>query len=331
MAKLFSGIQPTGDLHLGNYFGAITNWVELQEKHDTVYCVVDLHAITSDYEPANLRDNSVEQAMDLIACGIDPEESILFVQSEVREHVELQWVFNSVTSYGDLTRMTQFKDKSEDRDFVSAGLFDYPVLQAADILLYKASKVPVGEDQIQHVELTRRIARKFNSRFGEFFPEPEPIVGQAARIMSTADPERKMSKSAHDKHAIGLMEDEDSIWEKVKSAVTDPGQAEGEEMSPGVANLFTLLELTAPESTIEGFKEDHREGNLMYIDLKEAVYENLMDEIRPVQKKKKELLNNRDQVEQILEEGKEKAKEIASSNMEKVREMVGINPGTGRG
>ncbi len=290
MAKLFSGIQPTGDLHLGNYFGAITNWVELQEKHDTVYCVVDLHAITSDYEPANLRDNSVEQAMDLIACGIDPEESILFVQSEVREHVELQWVFNSVTSYGDLTRMTQFKDKSEDRDFVSAGLFDYPVLQAADILLYKASKVPVGEDQIQHVELTRRIARKFNSRFGEFFPEPEPIVGQAARIMSTADPERKMSKSAHDKHAIGLMEDEDSIWEKVKSAVTDPGQAEGEEMSPGVANLFTLLELTAPESTIEGFKEDHREGNLMYIDLKEAVYENLMDEIRPVQKKKKELL-----------------------------------------
>lgn len=326
MAKLFSGIQPTGDLHLGNYFGAITNWVELQQEHDTVYCIVDLHAITSDYEPENLRDNSVEQAMDLMACGIDPEESILFVQSEVTEHVELQWVFNSVTSYGDLTRMTQFKDKSEDRDFVSAGLFDYPVLQAADILLYKASKVPVGEDQIQHVELTRRIARKFNSRFGEFFPEPEPLVGKAARIMSTADPERKMSKSAHAKHAIGLMEDEDSIWDKVKTAVTDPGQSEGEEMSPGVANLFTLLELTAPESTVESFRDDHREGNLMYIDLKEAVYENLMSEIRPVQEKKQELLNNRDQVKEILEEGSEKAREIASRNMEKVRDLVGINP-----
>lgn len=326
MAKLFSGIQPTGDLHLGNYFGAITNWVDLQKEHDTVYCVVDLHAITSDYEPKNLRDNSVEQAMDLMACGIDPDESILFVQSEVTEHVELQWIFNSVTSYGDLTRMTQFKDKSEDRDFVSAGLFDYPVLQAADILLYKASKVPVGEDQIQHVELTRRIARKFNSRFGEFFPEPEPIVGKAARIMSTADPEKKMSKSAHDKHAIGLMENEDSIWEKVKTAVTDPGQSEGEAMSPGVANLFTLLELTAPESTVESFRGDHREGNLMYIDLKEAVYENLMSEIRPVQEKKQELLNNRDQVKEILEEGSEKAREIAARNMKKVRELVGINP-----
>ena len=326
MPKLFSGIQPTGELHLGNYFGAITNWVELQDKHDTVYCIVDLHAITSDYDPENLREYSVELATDLIASGIDPEESVLFIQSEVREHVELQWIFNSVTSYGDLTRMTQFKDKSEKTDFVSAGLFDYPVLQAADILLYKASRVPVGEDQVQHVELTRRIARKFNSRFGEFFPEPEPIVGRGARIMSTADPERKMSKSDHDKHAIGLMEDEDSIWEKVKSAVTDPGEAQGDEMSPGIDNLFTLLELTAPESTVEEFREDHREGNLMYIDLKEAVYENLMNEIRPVQEKKEELMENRSYVENLLEQGSEKARTIASRNMEEVRKMVGVGP-----
>jgi len=326
MPKLFSGIQPTGELHLGNYFGAIKNWVDLQQEHDTVYCVVDLHAITSDYDPEVLRENAIDLTMDLIASGIDPEESILFIQSEVREHVELQWIFNSVTSYGDLTRMTQFKDKSEKTDFVSAGLFDYPVLQAADILLYRASRVPVGEDQVQHVELTRRIARKFNSRFGEFFPEPEPIVGRGARIMSTADPERKMSKSDHDKHAIGLMEDEGSIWEKVKSAVTDPGEAQGDEMSPGVDNLFTLLELTAPESTVEGFREDHREGDLMYIDLKEAVYENLMNEIRPVQKKKEELMENRDHVEKLLEEGSEKAKAIASRNMEEVRKMVGVGP-----
>lgn len=326
MPKLFSGIQPTGELHLGNYFGAITNWVELQEEHETIYCIVDLHAITSDYDPEDLRENSVELATDLIASGIDPDKSILFIQSEVREHVELQWIFNSVTSYGDLTRMTQFKDKSDKRDFVSAGLFDYPVLQAADILLYRASRVPVGEDQVQHVELTRRIARKFNSRFGEFFPEPEPIVGRGARIMSTADPERKMSKSDHDKHAIGLMEDEDSIWEKVKTAVTDPGKAKGDEMSPGVANLFTLLELTAPESTVEGFRKDHREGDLMYIDLKEAVYENLMSEIRPVQEKKEELMENRSHVEDLLDRGKGKAREIASRNMEEVRKMVGVGP-----
>lgn len=326
MAKLFSGIQPTGELHLGNYFGAISNWVELQAEHETVYCIVDLHAITSDYDPETLRQDSVELAMDLIASGIDPEDSILFIQSEVTEHVELQWIFNSVTSYGDLTRMTQFKDKSEKRDFVSAGLFDYPVLQAADILLYKASKVPVGEDQIQHVELTRRIARKFNHTFEEFFPEPEPIVGRGARIMSTADPDQKMSKSAHDKHAIGLMEDEDSIWEKIKTAVTDPGEAQGDEMSPGVGNLFTLLELTAPERTVEGFRNDHREGNLMYIDLKEAVFENLMNEIRPVQKKKEELMENRTHVEDLLEKGKKKAKDIASGNMKEVREMVGIGP-----
>lgn len=326
MPRLFSGIQPTGELHLGNYFGAITNWVELQKEHETIYCIVDLHAITSDYDPEALRENSVVLATDLIASGINPEKSILFIQSEVREHVELQWIFNSVTSYGDLTRMTQFKDKSEKMDFVSAGLFDYPVLQAADILLYRASRVPVGEDQVQHVELTRRIARKFNSRFEEFFPEPEPIVGRGARIMSTADPERKMSKSDHDKHAIGLMEDEDSIWEKIKSAVTDPGNAQGDEMSPGVANLFTLLELTAPESTVEEFREDHREGNLMYIDLKEAVHENVMSEIRPVREKKEQLMENRAHVEELLDKGKEKAKEIASRNMEEVRNMVGVGP-----
>ncbi|MBS3736706.1 MAG: tryptophan--tRNA ligase [Candidatus Bipolaricaulota bacterium] len=326
MPKLFSGIQPTGELHLGNYFGAITNWVDLQQEHETIYCIVDLHAITSDYDPEVLRESSVELATDLIASGIDPEKSILFIQSDVREHVELQWIFNSVTSYGDLTRMTQFKDKSEKMDFVSAGLFDYPVLQAADILLYRASRVPVGEDQVQHVELTRRIARKFNSRFEEFFPEPEPIVGRGARIMSTADPERKMSKSDHDKHAIGLMEDEDSIWEKIKSAVTDPGNAKGDEMSPGVANLFTLLELTASESTVEEFREDHREGNLMYIDLKEAVHENLMSEIRPVRERKEQLMKNRSRVEELLDKGKEKAKETASRNMEEVRKMVGVGP-----
>lgn len=326
MSKLFSGIQPTGDLHLGNYFGAIRNWVDLQKEHDTIYCIVDLHAITSDYDPKLLRENSVELAMDLISCGIDPEDSILFVQSEVPEHSELQWILNTVTSYGDLTRMTQFKDKSQDKEFVNAGLFSYPVLQAADILLYKASKVPVGEDQLQHIEITRRIARRFNHTYGDFFPEPEPIIGHGARIMSTADPEKKMSKSGHDKHMIGLMESEDEIWEKIKTAVTDPGGAEGSEMSPGVANLFTLLDLTAPEEQVEKFTQDHREGELMYIDLKKAVFESLTSTLRPVWKKKEELMNNRDQVEKYLEEGRQRASEIARANMKEVKKLVGVRP-----
>lgn len=324
MPKLFSGIQPTGDLHLGNYFGAISNWVELQQKHDTVYSIVDLHAITSDYDPSLLRDSSIDLAMDLIACGIDPDKSILFIQSDVVEHVELQWILNSVTSYGDLTRMTQFKEKSKDREFINAGLFSYPVLQAADILLYKAEKVPVGEDQIQHIELTRRVARRFNHTYGEFFPEPEPLVGHGARIMSTADPEQKMSKSGHDKHMIGLMEDRDSIWEKVKSAVTDPGGVEGEEMSPGVANLFTLLELTAPDDVVEKFEDDHREGQLMYIELKEAVFEHLVSSLEPIWERRRELEENPGAVEDYLQQGREKAEEIARENMKEIRQLVGV-------
>jgi len=324
MAKVFSGIQPTGELHIGNYFGAIRNWVQLQQEHDCVYSIVDLHAITSDYDPQSLRDISVDLAMNLMACGIDPERSLLFIQSDVREHTELAWILSVATSYGDLTRMTQFKQKSEEAEFVNAGLFNYPVLQAADILLYKASRVPVGEDQLQHLELTRRVARRFNGQFGDFFPEPEPLMGEGARVMSPADPERKMSKSLADKHMIGLMEEADSIRDKIKSAVTDPGPGQREEMSPGVANLFEMLQLTAEDELVEGFRADYRAGELMYVDLKEAVYENLMEELRPIRRRKRELERNRSEVEKILERGKEKAEAIASRNMEQVREMVGL-------
>jgi tryptophanyl-tRNA synthetase len=242
--RIFSGIQPTGTLHIGNYFGAIRNWAALQNDYECVYCIVDYHAITIDIDPKVLRAASRNMALDLIACGIDPERAILFVQSAVPEHTELAWIFGCVTSYGDLSRMTQFKDKSAGKKFVSASLFTYPVLQAADILLYRADGVPVGEDQVQHLELSRRIARRFNARFGEFFPEPEPIVGKGARIMSLADPTIKMSKSAGDAHYIGVMEDESSIRKKVRSAVTDTGLAAGEEMSPGVETLFEILELS---------------------------------------------------------------------------------------
>ncbi|MFP4589667.1 MAG: tryptophan--tRNA ligase [Candidatus Bipolaricaulota bacterium] len=324
MATVFSGIQPTGELHIGNYFGAISNWVKLQDQHHCIYSIVDLHAITADYQPDQLREASAQMFMDLVACGIDPDRSILFIQSEVKEHPELAWIFNVVTSYGDLTRMTQFKDKSEKADFVNAGLFNYPVLQAADILLYRASRVPVGEDQLQHLELTRRVARRFNNTYEDFFPEPEPIVGQGARIMSPANPERKMSASDEPKHRIGLMEPSEQIWDKIKSAVTDPGPEDQQEMSPGVANLFTILELTAEQSTVEKFREDYEAGELMYVELKEAVYENLMADIEPIRERKRELQNDRGQVENLMEEGTRKAKTLARENMKQIRKIVGI-------
>jgi len=325
--RIFSGIQPTGTLHIGNYFGAIRNWVALQDDYECVYCIVDYHAITIDIDPKVLRAASRNMALDLIACGIDPERAILFVQSAVPEHTELAWIFGCVTSYGDLARMTQFKDKSAGKKFVSAGLFTYPILQAADILLYRADGVPVGEDQVQHLELSRRVARRFNARFGEFFPEPEPIVGKGARIMSLADPTIKMSKSAGDAHYVGVMEDESSIRKKVRSAVTDTGLAAGEEMSPGVATLFEILELatelSGDPSIVAELHADFEEGKLMYSRLKDVVFENLMAVLRPIQARRAELAAS-GKVEEILQQGAEKARAIARENIVQVRKLAGL-------
>jgi len=325
--RIISGIQPTGTLHIGNYFGAIRNWVALQDDYECVYCIVDYHAITIDIDPKVLRAASRNMALDLIACGIDPERAILFVQSAVPEHTELAWIFGCVTSYGDLARMTQFKDKSAGKKFVSAGLFTYPILQAADILLYRADGVPVGEDQVQHLELSRRVARRFNARFGEFFPEPEPIVGKGARIMSLADPTIKMSKSAGDAHYVGVMEDESSIRKKVRSAVTDTGLAAGEEMSPGVATLFEILELatelSGDPSIVAELHADFEEGKLMYSRLKDVVFENLMAVLRPIQARRAELEAS-GKVEEILQQGAEKARAIARENIVQVRKLAGL-------
>ena len=325
--RIFSGIQPTGTLHIGNYFGAIRNWAALQDDYECVYCIVDYHAITIDIDPKMLRAASRNMALDLIACGIDPERAILFVQSAVPEHTELAWIFGCVTSYGDLARMTQFKDKSAGKKFVSAGLFTYPILQAADILLYRADGVPVGEDQVQHLELSRRVARRFNARFGEFFPEPEPIVGKGARIMSLADPTIKMSKSAGDAHYVGVMEEESSIRKKVRSAVTDTGLAAGEEMSPGVENLFEILELatelSGDPSIVAELHADFEEGKLMYSRLKDAVFESLMEVLRPIQAHRAQLEAS-GEVEMILEKGAQKAHVIARENIAQVRELAGL-------
>ena len=326
--RVFSGAQPTGTLHIGNYFGAIRNWAALQEDHECVYCIVDYHAITIEVDPNVLRAASRSMALDLIACGIDPERSVLFVQSAVPEHTELAWILGTVTSYGDLTRMTQFKDKSAGRKFVSAGLFTYPVLQAADILLYRATGVPVGKDQVQHLELSRRIARRFNSRYGELFPEPEPIVPKkGARIMSLADPSIKMSKSAGEAHYIGVMEDESSIRKKIRSAVTDVGLKPGSEMSPGVENLFEILELATAEggdpTIVRELREEFEAGKLLYSRLKDAVFEELIRIIRPIQQRRAEVAQS-GKIEEILEEGAMRARELARPTIAEVRKRVGL-------
>jgi len=321
--RIFSGIQPTGTLHIGNYFGAIQRWVELQKGNDCIYCIVDYHALTNeDTVPDELRQARWDLALDLLACGIDPERSILYVQSDVPEHTELCWILGCVASYGDLTRMTQFKQKSAEQEFINSGLFYYPVLQAADILLFRADHVPVGEDQVQHLEEARRIARRFNFRFGETFPEPEPILGEGARIMSLADPESKMSKSAGPDHYIGLMEPEGSIRKKVRSAVTDVGLTPGQEMSPGIANLFGLLELVAPREVVEGFRRDHAAGKLLYKDLKETLFDQLMNTLRPIQARRQELAGTGDE---ILAAGAERARAIARDTMREVRSRVGLD------
>lgn len=325
--RIFSGIQPTGtgELHIGNYFGAIRRWVELQEGNETIYCIVDYHALTSEDTTADgLRQARRELALGLLSCGIDPEKSVLYVQSDVPEHTELCWILGCVASYGDLTRMTQFKEKAAKEEFVNGGLFYYPVLQAADILLYKADHVPVGEDQLQHLEEARRIARRFNFRFGETFPEPEPIVGEGARIMSLADPQRKMSKSAGPEHYIGILEPEESVRKKVRTAVTDVGLTPGQAMSPGVANLFLLLDLVAPREVVEGFRRDHAAGKLLYRDLKEALFTHLMATLRPIQERYREL-QGRGDVDEVLASGAERARRIARATMAEVRERVGLD------
>ena len=328
IARIFSGIQPTGTLHIGNYFGAVRNWAVMQNDVDCIICIVDYHAITVDVDPKMLRQASLNMAIDLIASGIDPVKTILFVQSDVPEHTELSWILGCVTSFGDLSRMTQFKDKSSNEAFVSSGLFTYPVLQAADILLYLADGVPVGEDQVQHLELSRRIARRFNSRFGEMFPEPNPVVGKkGGRIMSLSDPTAKMSKCAGESHYVGVMEAEASIRKKIRSAVTDIGMEAGNAMSPGVSNLFEILELsteaTGQTGLVEELRSDFAAGTLMYSKLKDTVFEQLMEVLRPIQQRRAELVASGDIID-MLRSGAERARAIAAETMTQVRSLAGL-------
>jgi len=329
--RVLSCIQPTGEIHIGNYFGAIKNWSEIQDTYDCVYGVVDLHAITMPYDPKMLPDNTLKMFIDLIACGLDPNKSILFVQSLVPQHAELTWIFNCVTSYGELTRMTQFKDKSEQLDesggkkgFVSAGLFTYPILQAADILIYKANFVPVGKDQEQHLELSRNIAVRFNNMFGTYFPEPAPLYTEVPKLMSLADPTKKMSKSLGEKHYISVFESEDSIRKKVKTAVTDTGGQHGGEMSPGVANLFTIIKACGNYDALEVLTSQYNSGTLKYKDLKETAADSLVPTLQPFRERRAELGSNPKKMKQLIIDLSAVAREFAEKTLNDVKERVGL-------
>lgn len=324
MARIFSGIQPTGDIHIGNYLGALRNWVKLQDEHECIFSIVDLHAMTIPYDAKAMPREAVEKAATLLACGIDPERSILYVQSHVREHTELCWILNTITPLGQLERMTQFKDKArQHKENVNAGLLNYPILQAADILLYKAEIVPVGEDQIQHLELTRDLARRFNYLFGETFPEPEARVPKgAARIMALNDPTKKMSKSVPGSY-IALHMEPDEIRTMVRRAVTDTGP-QGDEMSPGVANLFTLLEEFSAPETVAHFRDAYERGELRYVELKQQLAEDIVTGLTPIRERRAELLADEGRVKEILQAGAERARAIAREVMEEVREKAGL-------
>jgi tryptophanyl-tRNA synthetase len=326
--QILSCIQPTGEMHFGNYFGAVKNWVSLQKDYDCVYGVVDYHAMTMPYSPKKLRENVWDLLINLIATGVNREN--LFIQSLVPEHVELNWIFNCFCSYGQLTRMTQFKDKSQQSketadDFVAAGLLTYPILQAADILIYHADFVPVGKDQVQHLELSRNIAQRFNNQVGkEYFVLPEPLLTEIPKVMSTADPTRKMSKSAGEKHYINLFATEDRIRKQIRSAVTDTGDTPEGEMSPGVENLFSLLRASEKQETHDSLMSDYNNGTLKYVELKDATADALVEISTVFNERKKELLENRKEVKNQIKASSFEIRKKAQQTIREVKELTGL-------
>ena len=322
--RIFSGIQPSGDLTLGSYMGAIKNWVALQDEYDCLYCIVDMHAITVRQVPADLRRRSLEQLAQYIACGLDPEKNIMFIQSHVPQHAELAWVLGCYTQFGELSRMTQFKQKSQQHaDNITAGLFTYPVLMAADILLYQADLVPVGEDQKQHVELCRDIATRFNYSFSDTFTLPEPFIPKmGARIMSLCNPENKMSKSDPD-GCVYLMDKPEDIMRKFKRAVTD---CETEvrydrEKKPGITNLLTIYCAATGKTMEDAQAECCGHG---YGVFKPAVGEAVVELLRPVREEALRLLGDKAYLEGIYKQGAERAGALANKTLRKVYKKVGF-------
>lgn len=323
---ILSGIQSTGKLTLGNYLGAINNWVQMQEEYDCYYMIANLHSLTVRNDPETLRNNTLKVLAMYVAAGLDPEKNTIFIQSQVKEHAELGWILDCYTYMGELSRMTQFKDKAaKHADNINAGLFTYPALMAADILLYQANLVPVGQDQQQHLEITRDIAERFNKLYGKTFTIPEGYYGKAsAKIMGLQDPTAKMSKSATNPNDVILLEDEpDVIIKKFKKAVTDSENKVrfDPENKPGVSNLMQIY------SSITGLKMEEIEKefeNSGYGDFKTKVAETAVAKLEPIQRKYKELLENKEYLEKIYTEGANRARKLASKTLDEVKERIGI-------
>ena len=324
MSRIFSGIQPSGSLHIGNYLGAVKNWVELQHKYESFFCIVDYHAITLPYKPDDLRARVADMALGLLAAGLDPAKCTIFVQSMVPEHTELAWIFNTLTPLGELERQTQFKEKASREESVPAGLLNYPVLQAADILLYRAELVPVGEDQLQHLELSREIARKWNARFDAsgFFPEPKGLLTPARRIMGL-DGQAKMSKSLG--NTVDLLEDPKSIWEKLKPAVTDPKRVRRTDPgTPEVCNIYHLHKAFSPPATVEHVAVQCRSAGWGCLDCKKVLHESMEKEVVPIRARAKEIAAHPAKMKKDLAAGAEHARSIASGTMKEVKKKMGL-------
>ncbi|RIK45519.1 MAG: tryptophan--tRNA ligase [Chloroflexi bacterium] len=322
--RVFSGIQPSGSMTIGNYLGAVRRWVRQQHERQSIHCIVNLHAMTLPYDPIDLRRRTLDLAAELIACGIDPEKAILFVQSEVPEHTELTWILSTQTMFGELGRMTQFKDKGRGDERVGSGLFFYPVLMAADIILYDTDSVPVGEDQRQHIELTRDVAQRFNSVFGETFVIPEAdIEKEGARIMALDDPTKKMSKSGGPANYIAFMDSPDEIRRKINRAVTDSGsEIVARDDKPAMKNLLGIYSLftDTPISELEA-----RYVGVGYGQFKRDLAEAIIEQMAPIQARLAELQADPDEIVRILNRGTERAREIATPKMEQVRQVTGIS------
>jgi tryptophanyl-tRNA synthetase len=323
LKRVFSGVQPSGDIHIGNYLGAMRQFVALQDDYDCFFCVVDLHALTVPQDPVKLKKNTIELAALYMAIGLDPKKVTLFVQSHVSAHAELAWLLQCITYFGELSRMTQFKEKSKGKESVSVGLFTYPDLMAADILLYKTHYVPVGEDQKQHLELTRDVAQRFNNRFGETFVIPEPMILKfGARIMSLTDPTKKMSKSDADpNNRVNLLDDPDTIYRKIMKAVTD---SESEirldwEKKPGISNLLTIYSLFTGMEVDEVVNKFKGQG---YGTLKKELAEVVIDKLSVIQKNYRDI--SEEEVLRVLKEGAERAEAVAVETLKEVKEKMGL-------
>jgi len=326
MSRIFSGIQPSGELHIGNYLGAVKNWVALQHEFESIFCVVNYHAITMPYEPADLVRRTREMAIGLLAAGIDPAKCTLFVQSQVPEHTELQWIFNIAAPVGELERQQQYKDKSARQEQVMAGILNYPVLQAADILIYHADLVPVGEDQVQHLELSRVIARNWNARFSPdvpYFPEPQPRLTPTRRIVGL-DGKSKMSKSIG--NTVGLLETPDQIWDKLRPAVTDPArQRKSDAGEPErCTTIYQLHRAFSPAETVKEVEENCRGATWGCIDCKKVLHQHMVAELTPIRERAAALTADPSMVHDVLASGAAKARVIASRTIEDVKNKMGL-------